>query len=130
MEKIKGKSRKLYAAFMDLEKAYDRVDRMALWDVLGMYGVGRCLLEGIKAFYKGASVCVRVDGRLRETFDISVGVRQGCVMSPWLFNVHGWLYKRDECKSGRYRCRVAVGRVGVVSGRKFICGRYSADGGE
>ncbi|MCP5003018.1 MAG: hypothetical protein GY941_03575 [Planctomycetes bacterium] len=105
VEKFLGKGRKLYAAFMDLEKAYDRVDRMALWDVLGMYGVGGCLLEGIKAFYKGASACVRVDGRLSETFDISVGVRQGCVMSPWLFNVY-----MDGCIR---EMKARVGDIGV-----------------
>ncbi len=46
------KDRKLYAAFMDLEKAYDRVDRKALWDVLKIYGVGGQLMEGIKVFYR------------------------------------------------------------------------------
>ncbi len=37
---------------MDLEKAYDRVDREALWTVLKIYGVGGQLLKGIQAFYK------------------------------------------------------------------------------
>ena len=87
VEKYLGKGRKLYAAFMDLEKAYDRVDRMALWDVLGIYGVGGHLLEGIKAFYREANACVRMDGDLSEDFAISVGVRQGSVMLPWLFSV-------------------------------------------
>ena len=40
VEEYLGKGRKLYAAFMDLEKAYDRVDREALWNVLRIYGVG------------------------------------------------------------------------------------------
>ncbi len=35
---------------MDLEKAYDRVDREALWNVLRIYGVGGQLLKAIKAF--------------------------------------------------------------------------------
>ncbi len=42
-----GKDKKLRAAFMDLEKAYDRVDREALWSVLKIYGVGGQLLKGI-----------------------------------------------------------------------------------
>ncbi len=54
-----GKDKKLYAAFMDLGKAYDRVDREALWSVLRIYGVGEQLLKGIQAFYKEANVCVR-----------------------------------------------------------------------
>ncbi len=40
----------MYAAFMDLEKAYDKVDRQALWDVLKIYGVGGQLMEGMNAF--------------------------------------------------------------------------------
>ncbi len=68
---------------MDLEKAYDRVDREALWSVLRTYGVGGQLLKGIQAFYREANACVRVGGKFSE----EVGVRQGCVMSPWLFNI-------------------------------------------
>ena len=37
--------------------------------------------------YDGRKACVRVNGSLSEWFDIDSGVRQGCVMSPWLFNV-------------------------------------------
>ncbi len=44
------KIRKLHAAFMDLEKACDRVDRKALWNALKIYGVGGQLTEGIKTF--------------------------------------------------------------------------------
>ena len=72
---------------MDLEKAYDRVCRKKLWSVLGRYGVGMNLLDGIKAFYENCRSCVRVRREMTEFFDVRVGLRQGCVMSPWLFNV-------------------------------------------
>ncbi|KAK3893161.1 hypothetical protein Pcinc_003002 [Petrolisthes cinctipes] len=88
VEKYIGKGKKLYAAFMDLEKAYDRVDRKAMTEVLRIYGVGGPLLKGIEAFYADAKACVRVEGDLSESFNISVGLRQGCVMSPWLFNIY------------------------------------------
>ncbi len=52
VEKYLGKGRNLYAAFMELEQAYDRVDREALWNVLKIYGVGGQLMKGIKAFYR------------------------------------------------------------------------------
>ena len=42
------KGGKLYPAFMDLEKAYDRVEREALWSALIIHGVGGLLLEGVK----------------------------------------------------------------------------------
>ncbi len=50
VEEYLEKDKKLYAAFMDLEKAYDRVNREALWSVLQVYDVGGQLLKGIQAF--------------------------------------------------------------------------------
>ncbi len=82
VEEYLRKDRKLYAAFMDLEKAYDRVDGKALWNVLKIYSVGGELMEGKKAFYWEANACVKVDGELSDSFTVGVGVRQGCVMSP------------------------------------------------
>ncbi len=55
-----GKEKKLSAAFIDLKKAYDRVDREALWSVLYIYGVGGQLLKGIQTFYREKYACVRV----------------------------------------------------------------------
>ena len=86
-EKKLEKHQEVFWAFMDLEKAYDRIDREALWQVLRIYGVGGCVLGGIQSFYVGSSACVRVGSDLSESFEVNVGLRQGCVMSPWLFNV-------------------------------------------
>ncbi len=82
-----GKDRKLYAAFMDLENAYNRVDREVLWYVLKIYGVEGQVMERIKAFHRVVKACVKADVELSDSFAIGVGVRQGCVMSPWLFNI-------------------------------------------
>ncbi len=60
-------------------------DREALWNVLKICGVGGQLMEGMKAFYREANACVKVDGKL--DFEIGVGIRQGCVMLPRLFNI-------------------------------------------
>ncbi len=57
-----SKRKKLYDAFTDLEKAYHRVDWLALWDVLKIYGVGGKLLSAIKSFYEKASACVKISG--------------------------------------------------------------------
>ncbi len=53
----------------------------------GGVGWGGQLLKGIQAFYRGANACVRVRGKFSESFAVEVGVRQWCVMSPWLFNI-------------------------------------------
>ena len=59
VEKYLEKDRKFVAAFMDLEKAHDNVDRRGLWDVHRVYGVGGGhLLEGVKSFYRDVSASV------------------------------------------------------------------------
>ena len=88
LEKMSEKQKVVYMAFLDLEKAYDRVPREALWDVLKVYGIGGKLLHAIKSFYKCSESCVRVCQEESEWFEVKVGVRQGCVMSPWLFNIY------------------------------------------
>ena len=69
-------------------KDFDRVNREALWQVLKMYDVGGKLLNGIKSTYVNILACVRVKGGESECFRIKSGVRQGCIISPWLFNVY------------------------------------------
>ncbi len=65
-----------------------RVDWPALWDVLKIYGVRGKLLWAVKSFYEEASAWVKIRGETSEHFEIKVGLRQGCVMSPWLFNIY------------------------------------------
>ncbi|MBD5001258.1 hypothetical protein GUF49_06805, partial [Xanthomonas citri pv. citri] len=81
----KGKDE--FWAFMDLEKAYDKVDREALWRVLRLYGVGGKLLKAVQSFYVDSRACVRLGSEVSVWFTVKVGLRQGCVMSPWLFNL-------------------------------------------
>lgn len=46
-DKFIEKNRRLFAAFINLERTYDRADRKELWDVLRIYGVGELMLRGI-----------------------------------------------------------------------------------
>ena len=87
-EKYVAKGKNVYFAFMDLEKAYDRIDRDAMWNVLRLYGVGGRLLSAVKSLYAESRACVRVGNMLSEWFPVKMGLRQGCVMSPWLFNLY------------------------------------------
>ena len=87
-EKYMGKGKDVFFAFLDLEKAYDRVDRDAMWNVLRLYGVGGKLLQAVKSLYTDSRACVRVGNETSDWFPVRVGLRQGCVMSPWLFNLY------------------------------------------
>ena len=88
LKQIGEKERRVYMGFMNLEKAYDSVNREALWQVLRIYDVGDELLSGIKSMYINSLACVRVIGEENENFRIESDVRQGCIMSPWLFNMY------------------------------------------
>ena len=88
MRKHERKKCSMYMGFMNLEKAYDRINREALWQVLRMYDVGSKLLNGIKSMYVNSLACLKVKGGESECFRINSCVRQGCIMSPWLFNVN------------------------------------------
>ena len=63
---------------MDREKAYDRVDRSALLQVLRLYGVGGKLLRAFQSFYEGSKVCVRIGNEVSERFSVKVGDHYGC----------------------------------------------------
>ncbi len=73
-----------------------------------MYGVGGKLLEGVRSFCENASASVRVNGELSESFTVEVGVRQGCVMSPWLFNIY-----MDVCIREMREMKVRVRDLGA-----------------
>ena len=67
--------------FKELKKAYDRVNKEALWQVLRMYDMGGKLLIGIKSTFANNPACVR--GKEDETVYLrnKSSVRQGCIMS-------------------------------------------------
>ena len=96
-----GDGKDLFACFVDLEKAYDRVPRDKLWKVLREYGVNGQLLLAVKSFYCRPEVWVWVNGKQSKPFHVGVGLRQGCVLAPFLFTVYmNWIYKcsqADEC---------------------------------
>ena len=76
-----------YLAFLDLEKAFDRVPRELLFRVLRNYGVPDELVELIKATYKNSVSSVRTAQGYTEEFEVKVGLHQGSALSPLLFLV-------------------------------------------
>ena len=87
-EKFVEKKREMFVRFMDLEKAYDRVDREKMFRVLHKKGITGGLLEAVKSFYRNSMAGVRVGHKTGDLFEVRGGLRQGCVMSPWLFNLY------------------------------------------
>ena len=75
-----------HLCFVDLTKAYDSVDRHAFIAILKNYKVPCQLIDIIKEMYTDTCCQVRTAEGSSEEFRVESGVRQGCVLSPLLFN--------------------------------------------
>ncbi|CAH8544655.1 unnamed protein product [Schistosoma intercalatum] len=84
----------LYINFIDYEKAFDSVDRRTLWKLLRHYGVPEKIVNIIRNSYDGLQSKVVHGGQLTDAFQVRTGVRQGCLLSPFLFLlVVDWIMK-------------------------------------
>lgn len=80
-----GIAQPVYMCFVDLEKAFDRVPRRILWEVLQEYEVRGPLLRAVRSLYDRSRSLVRTAGSKSDLFPVRVGLRQGCPLSPVLF---------------------------------------------
>ena len=76
----------LLAAYVDLCKAFDSVNRDALWRMLGLRGVPAKLIDLMSELYSGTESAVRCGGTISDLFPVLTGVCQGCVLAPTLFS--------------------------------------------
>ncbi|KAK3565106.1 hypothetical protein QTP86_033155, partial [Hemibagrus guttatus] len=77
----------VHMCFVDLEKAFNRVPRGILWEVLWEYGVRGPLLRAVRSLYNRSRSLVRIASCKSDLFPVHVGLRQGCPLSPVLFIV-------------------------------------------
>ena len=75
----------VHCAFIDLEKAYDRVPREELWECLRLAETSECYIKIIQDMYDGATTTVRSAAGLTKEFKLGVGLHQGSALSPFLF---------------------------------------------
>ena len=71
--------------FVDFQKAFDSIHRDTLWKIMKSYGIPEKLINMIKALYKNTRVAVIHETNKTDWFNIKSGVKQGCVMSGFLF---------------------------------------------
>ena len=83
-----NRHKRVYAAFLDYKKAFDRVDRTYLWLKLISYGIDGKVLNVIRNIYSQAKSCVRTHEGMSEIFRSCTGVRQGENLSPLLFAMY------------------------------------------
>ena len=71
--------------FVDFKKAFDRIWHAALWATMKKYNISINLIQVIKNLYNKATSAVLFNGSIGDSFRTTVGVRQGCRLSPTLF---------------------------------------------
>ena len=88
MERCIEVQKDLYICFIDYSKAFDKVRHNELFDILEQLDIDGKDLRIIKNLYWNQNAAVRIEGDCSEFKQIKRGVRQGCVMSPDLFNIY------------------------------------------
>ena len=73
--------------FVDFSKAFDTVGRTGLWQLLRKYGCPEKFTTMIEALHIGMMANVSVGGEVSESFSVTNGVKQGCVLAPTLFSI-------------------------------------------
>ena len=85
----------LYSSFVDFEKAFDNIPRSILFDKLSKCGITGNFFNVILSMYTNNTAMVKLGQKITLPFSVDIGVRQGCVLSPTLFNI----FLTDFCKS-------------------------------
>ena len=98
-EKYLAANKRLYMAFLDLEKAFDRVPRKVIWWALRKLGVEEWIVLLFQGMYANARSRVRVGEGFSKEFEVKVGVHQGSVLSPLHFIIALEALSR-ECLAG------------------------------
>ena len=108
------------SVFIDYTKAFDYVDHNKLWKTLQEMGIPdhlNCLLQNL---YAGQEATVRTGHGTTDWFQIGKGVRQGCMLSPCLFNLYAEYIMRN---AGLEEVQVGI----KIAGRNINNLRYADD---
>jgi exonuclease III len=86
-EKAREQHRDLFTAFIDLTKAFDTVNRDILWNILEKVGCPPKFVNIIRQLHEDMTAKVVIGGQESDPFNVTVGVKQGCVLAPIMFNI-------------------------------------------
>ena len=78
----------MYGCFVDFSKAFDSIPRDRMFQKLLDIGITGKFYDIIKYIYDGDQVCIKLGNQITPLIKTAMGVRQGCVLSPLLFNIY------------------------------------------
>ena len=85
----------IYFCFIDCAKVFDCVDHSKLWKILKEIGIPDHLTFLLRNLYASQEATVRTEHGTTDWFQIGKGVRQGCILSPCLFNLYAECIMRN-----------------------------------
>ena len=94
-KKQESSRKNIYFCFIDYAKAFDCVDHNKLWKILKEMGIQDHLTCLLRNLYAGQEATVRTGHGKTDWFQIGKGVRQGCILSPCLFNLYAEYIMRN-----------------------------------
>ena len=95
VEKAREFQKNIYFCFIDYAKAFDCVDHNKLWKILKDMGIPDHLTCLLRNLCVGQEATVRTGHRTTDWFQIGKAVRQGCILSPCLFNFYAEYLMRN-----------------------------------
>ena len=120
MEKAREFQRNINFCFIDYAKAFDCVDHNKLWKILKEMGIPGHLTCLLTKLYAGQEATVRTGHGTTDWFQIGKGVRQGCMLSPCLFNFYAEYIMRN---AGLEEAQAGI----QIAGRNINNLRYADD---
>ena len=88
LKKQESSRKNVYICFIDYAKAFDCVDHNKLWKIVKEMGVPDHLTCLLRKLYAGQETTVSTGHWRADWFQIGKGLRQGCILSPCLFNLY------------------------------------------
>ena len=88
IKKAREVQKNIYSCFIDYAKAFDYMDYNKLWKILQEMGISDQLTWLLRNLYAGQEATVRTRHGTMDWLQIGKGVPQGCILSPFLFNLH------------------------------------------
>ena len=119
-EKAREFQKNIYLCFINHAKAFNCVDHNKLWKILREMGIPDHLTCLLRNLYAGQEAAVRTGHGKTDWFQIGKGVRQGCILSPCLFNLYVEYIMR---KSGLEEAQAGI----KIAGRNINHLRYADD---
>ena len=106
----------IYFYFIDYAKAFDCVDHNKLWKILKEMGIPDQLTCLLRNLYAGQEEIVRTGHGETDWVQLGKGVRQGCILSPCLFNLYAEYIMRNDGSWKKHKLELRLsGEISITS---------------